>query len=272
MHPVLFRLGPLAVSSYGLLLGLSFILGLWMSYVRAGKAGLNRRFVVDAAFWIVLAAMICARLYYVLVHAGGFHGAPVGRFVPSFGPEGGLKGLSVTGGFIGGVGACLIFFRLKRLPFLPYADAFAPSIGLGIFLTRIGCFLNGCCFGLPTRAWFGVAFPPTCPAGEYQAMVKASRLVPSQLFLSAGGLVILVLTLAAARRRTFPGFAFFVMGISYSALIFLIDFTRVYPAPERAGFLSYTQIVSLILLLLFSGLLFLALHRFRSRERRRRSR
>lgn len=263
MHPVIFRLGPLTVSSYGLLLGLSLILGLWLSYIRAGKMGLKRHLVIDAAFWVVLTAMICARLYYVVLNTAEFRGASRGRLVSFLGLGGGLQGLLVTGGFMGGILACWIFFRFKRLSFLAYADVFAPSFVLGVFITRIGCFLNGCCFGLPTRSGLGVHFPPRSPAGEYQALMNAPRLLPTQLFLSAGGLLIFGLALIATRRRTFPGFAFFLTGIAYAALTFFVDFFRFYPASEKISSLSWTQVFSLILFAAFLAFMVAGFHRFR---------
>ncbi len=255
MHPVILRLGPLEVSSYGLLLGLSFILGAWLAAVRARRKGLRPNVTIDVSFWIVLAAMVCARLYYVALNLSEFRGAGLQRLIPFFGPGGGMQGLSVTGGFIGGVLACLLFFRLKRLPFLPYADAIAPSLGLGVFLTRIGCFLNGCCYGLPTKAWYGLSFPPDSPAGQYQHMARASKLIPTQFLLSLGGLAILAVTLIADRRAKRPGVAFVVMGMAYSAVTFVVDFLRHYPGQERLGPVTYTQAFSLALFIVFAGLL-----------------
>ncbi len=261
MHPILLRLGPVEVSSYGLLLGLSFILGAWLAAARAGRKGLSPRLVVDASLWIVLAAMVCARLYYIALNAAEFRGAGWSRLIPLFGPGGGMQGLSVTGGFIGGVLACFLFLRHKRIQFLPYADAIAPSLGLGAFLTRIGCFLNGCCYGRPTRAWYGLAFPPESPAGHYQSLVHAPRLFPTQLLLSVGGLAVLAATLIADKRSNKPGPAFGVMGMTYSAVAFIVDFLRSYPRQERLGPLTYTQVFSLPLFLAFAGLLLLKARR-----------
>jgi phosphatidylglycerol:prolipoprotein diacylglycerol transferase len=255
MHPVILRLGPVVISSYGLFLALSFILGLWLASARARRMGLDRRLVVDAAFWIVLAAMAGARLYYVVQHFGDFVGYPLSIVFPTQGRPGCVGGLSMYGGIIGGMLAAVVFFAVKKVPFLPYADAFAPSVGLGIFLTRIGCFLNGCCFGLPTSTWLGVHFPWDSPAGKHELAMNAPKLLPSELFLSASGLVVLAGVLLVKSSKASPGTSFYVMGILCSGLSFALDFTRFYPSSERLGPLTHTQITTLILFLVFLGLL-----------------
>ena len=96
------------------------------------------------------------------------------------------------GGFIGAIVAGILYFKIKKIPFLPYADVSAPSVGIGIFLTRIGCFLNGCCYGASNTGSLGVSFPLESPAGVYQQHIHASGLHASQLYESAGGLLIAI--------------------------------------------------------------------------------
>jgi phosphatidylglycerol:prolipoprotein diacylglycerol transferase len=254
MHPVIVRLGPVVVSAYGFFLALSFILGLWLAATRARRMGLDQRQVVDAAFWIVLAAMAGARFYFVVQHFGDFSGHPLRIFFSLPGRLNCLGGLSMYGGIIGGILAEVVFFAVKKIPILPYADAFAPSVGLGIFLTRIGCFLNGCCFGLPTSSWLGVHFPLDSPAGQCQLVLDAPKLLPSELFLSASGLVVLAGALLVTGSKVPPGASFCVMGILCSSLSFALDFTRFYPNSERLGHLTHTQATTLVLFLVFLGL------------------
>jgi len=263
MHPAIVRLGPVVVSSYGLFLGLSFILGLWLASARARRMGLDRKQVIDAAFWIVLAAMAGARIYYVVQHYVDFSSQPLSAFFPAERGLNCLGGLSMYGGIIGGILAEAVFFAVKKIPILPYADAFAPSVGLGIFLTRIGCFLNGCCFGLPTSSWLGVHFPLGSPAGNYELAVNAPRLLPSQLFLSLSGLVVLAGALLVKGSKAPPGTSFCIMGILASVLSFALDFTRFYPVAERLGPLTHTQATTLVLFLIFLGLLMTMLFRAR---------
>jgi len=252
MYPTLFRLGSLAVNAYSFMLGLSFILGLCLALWQARKAGLSQHLVVDASFWIVLLALVGARIAFVLLYLDDFKKYPLSIFLPLSSSSDYRGGSVMVGGLMGGIFAVWAFFRLKKKSFLPYADVFSPALGLGIFLTRIGCFLNGCCYGKPTDAWFGVHFPPNCPAGQYQLSVQASKLIPSQLLLSAGGLLILIIILASRGKKIFEGFHFFLTIAFYSVWRFLVDLTRFYPLQEKLGPLSYNQIVCIIFLLIVS--------------------
>jgi len=101
----------------------------------------------------------------------------------------------------------------------------APAFGLGIALTRIGCFMNGCCYGASTTHW-AVSFPIESAAGMYQREIHATGLYPSQLFESVGGLVIFATVLLIGNRRPFTGFLFYLSGLMYSVLRFCVDFSR----------------------------------------------
>lgn len=253
MHPVLFKIASFPIHSYGLMLALSFLLGIWLATVRAKKAGLNPTVIADVGFWVILSAIVGARLYYVILHFEEFSGNLLSIINPFHNGFVGIGGLVMYGGFIGAIAASIVFFVKKKLPFAPYADACAPSIALGIMLTRIGCFLNGCCYGSP--AAHGISFPPESAAGIYQRHEHVAGLYPSQLYESVGGLVMLLLLLAAGRLRTFPGFQFHLMGLMYSVLRFIVDFSRYYGADERLAGLSHNQIVCIVLFIIFGGLI-----------------
>jgi phosphatidylglycerol:prolipoprotein diacylglycerol transferase len=236
------------------MLAASFLFGIWLGSYRAKRNNLDPGVISDVGFWVILSAIIGARLYYVVLHFEEFRGDLTGIFNPFHGGNLGIGGLVMYGGFIGAILAAMIYFKLKKEPFLPYADMAAPSIGLGIFLTRIGCFLNGCCFGAPTASSCAVSFPADSPAGAYQHQMHAHGLVPSQLIESGGGLIIMIVILLVAMRKTFPGFQFYLMGIMYAILRFCIDFTRFYTPQEKLGPLSHNQIVCIGFFILFAGL------------------
>jgi phosphatidylglycerol---prolipoprotein diacylglyceryl transferase len=254
MHPVLFKIFSFPIHSYGLMLALSFLFGIWFSMTRAKKAGLDPNVIADVGFWLILSAIIGARAYYVLLHFDEFSGDLWSIINPFHGGVIGIGGLVMYGGFIGAIVASLLFFSLKKLPFLPYADATAPGIAIGLMLTRIGCFLNGCCFGSGTTHC-GVSFPMSSSAGVYQHEIHATGLYPSQLFESAGGLLIAGIILLVARKKPFTGLQFFLFGLLYSILRFVVDFSRVYTANERLGGLSHNQIVCIVFLVIFGGLI-----------------
>jgi phosphatidylglycerol:prolipoprotein diacylglycerol transferase len=255
MHPVVFQIGKLVIHSYGLMLALSFLLGIWYSGWRAKKRGLDPLIISDIGFWLILAAIIGSRLYYVALHFEEFRNDLAAIFNPFHGGSLGIGGLVMYGGLIGTLCASLIFFKIKKLPFLPYADVCAPAFGFGYFLTRIGCFLNGCCYGKPATHGFGIHFPPNSPAGSYQVHLHADKLIPSQLYLSLGGLIIALIVIAAGRKKIFAGFEFYLTIVLYSILRFSVDFTRYYAPDEKLASLSHNQIVCIAVFVVFLGLI-----------------
>ncbi len=254
MHPVLFKIFNFPIHTYGFMLALSFLFGIWLSAWRAKKMGLNPDVIADVGFWIILSAIVGSRLYYVLLHFDEFKGNLISIFNPFQEGMVGIGGLVMYGGFIGAVIAGVVYFKVKKLPFLPYADAVAPSIGFGIMLTRIGCFMNGCCMGAASKGFCSVSFPASSPAGYYQHQIHATGLYPSQLFESAGGLAIALIVLLIGYTRPFTGFQFYFVGIAYTILRFLVDFSRHYEANEKLGALSHNQIVCIVLFIIFTGM------------------
>jgi len=254
MHPVLFQIFKFPIHSYGFMLALSFLLGIWLASARAKKAGLNPNIIADVGFWVILSAIVGARAYYVVLHFEEFQGDLLSIINPFHRGMVGIGGLVMYGGFIGAILAGVIFFNLKKIPFSPYADACAPSIGLGIALTRIGCFMNGCCYG-SAAAHCGVSFPLSSAAGMYQHEIHAAALYPSQIYESAGGLLMLLIVLLLDRRKPFTGFLFLATGLLYTVLRFAVDFSRFYGTGERLGGLSHNQIVCIVLFVIFGGLI-----------------
>ena len=263
MHPILFHIFSFPIHSYGFMLAMSFLIGIWFAAWRAKRAGLDPNTISDLGFWVILAAIVGARLYYVVLHFEEFSGDLTGIFNPFHGGNLGIGGLVMYGGFIGAIVAGVVYFRAKKEPFLPYADLSCASLGFGIFLTRIGCFLNGCCYGAATSSSCGVAFPANSPAGAYMHDIHAHALIPSQLIESGGGLLIAIIILLVGTRKTFVGFRFFLTGIMYSVLRFGVDFTRFYTTHERLGPLSHNQVICIVFFILFSGLI---LRNFLSKE------
>lgn len=243
------------IHSYGFMLALSFLFGIWLSTYRAKRKGLNPDVIADVGFYVILSAILGARLYYVLLHYEEFQGNLLSIINPFQKGMVGIGGLVMYGGFIGAIIASVLYFRLKKVPFLPYADAIAPSVGFGIFLTRIGCFMNGCCYGAACTGGLSISFPNISPAGEYQAQIHAHGLYPSQLFESAGGLVMGLTILFMSRYKFFAGLQFYFVGFMYSILRFMVDFSRHYTDSERLGGFSHNQIVCMVLFIIFSGLI-----------------
>jgi phosphatidylglycerol:prolipoprotein diacylglycerol transferase len=129
------------------------------------------------------------------------------------------------------------------MPTLRTLDVLSPSLALGIFLTRIGCFFNGCCYGRPTDLPWGVVFPRNCPAGEFQRMHPEGivPIHPTQLYSALYGAGIFALLLVCERHfKRFDGFTFFLLFFLISIARFFVQFLRQY-YDETGQFLGLTH-------------------------------
>jgi phosphatidylglycerol---prolipoprotein diacylglyceryl transferase len=226
MHPVLFRLGPLAIRSYGLMLFLGFICGIWLAVSRAKKSGVKVEAIIDLAIVILISSIVGSRFFYVIFHLEEFKG----RFWDIINPihPGGdisIAGLSMVGGVILAILSGLVYLYLKRLEVWKIADIVSPSFILGLAIARMGCFLNGCCFGKPTGSFLGVVFPLDSPAGY---VFPDIHILPTQIFSSIGAVIVLLILLFLERYKNFEGFTFWLMVMLYSINRFIIDFFRYY--------------------------------------------
>lgn len=226
MRPIVFRLGPFEVRSYGLLLAISFLLGIALAVRRGRARGLDPNAILDLSVIIVISSIVGARVFYVLFHLEQFRG----RWLDIINPfqstgQVGIAGLTLLGGMLLSILAGFTYMAVKKLPALKLADSLVPSVALGTFLTRIGCFLNGCCYGKPTPVPWAVVFPSDSPAGVVYPDVPIH---PSQLYSSLYGLLLFGLLLWADRRKPYDGFVFYLFLIGEGVARFLVDFTRYY--------------------------------------------
>jgi phosphatidylglycerol:prolipoprotein diacylglycerol transferase len=247
MHPVLIKLGWFSVYSFGFMLALSFLVGIYLSSFRARRFGVDPQAVLDLSVYVIISGVVGSRLLYVAFHVHEYR-----NLIDVFALWQG--GATLYGGFLLAVFAGYVFSKKRNLPFLVLGDILSPAIALGIALTRIGCFLSGCCFGKSTSHAWGVSFPPGSPAGVYAMEVASKRglesvkLHPSQLYDSFLGLLTVVLLLALQKRLVKRGATFGLMLACYGASRFVVDFTRFYEENMRAfGVFNLNQFVSVLL-------------------------
>ena len=191
------------------------------------------QFTTYLALWVLFSAIIGSRLLYIALHWSEFAHDLVGTFAFW---RGGLQGLVFYGGFVGALVMGLVFARLNRMALLRMLDAAIPSVVLGEFFTRIGCFLNGCCFGKVCSLPWAIRFPENSPAGAFQAPIH-----PTQLYSSLAGLVLFVIALILERRDWRAGLFFGVVLLLYAVFRFGIDFVRYY---ENSANLWTNQLIS----------------------------
>ena len=223
MHPVLFDFGWLEIRSYGFMLAVSFLLGIYVAGRRAKRYGVPSQLILDLSVYIIIAAVAGSRLLYVAFHLDQYAN-PLEIFALWQG------GATFYGGLILAAFVSYVFVTRKKLSFLQVADIVAPSIALGVGVTRIGCFLSGCCYGKPTTLPWGISFPPVSPAGHSAAEVAAElgvasiTLHPAQLYACGYGVVIFLALILGERLLMKRGATFGLLLVLYGIARFVVDF------------------------------------------------
>jgi phosphatidylglycerol:prolipoprotein diacylglycerol transferase len=162
MHSELFSIGGLVIRGYGLMMALGFILGL-VSWVRVGRgSGRDFTYCSDLLFWVMVSGIAGARAVYVLFEWDYYRKYPwlILRI-----DQGGLV---FYGGFLFSALALMVFARRHRESLMSLLDFVITSVPLAHAFGRVGCFLNGCCFGRPHASPLGVRFPAGSPVAWYQ--------------------------------------------------------------------------------------------------------
>src|SRR5262245_56302743 len=157
MFPELFKIPYLnfTFNTYGFLLALAFIGGLYVMGRLAVQDGLEKQKVYDLGLWVLAASLVGSKLLMVVTEWDSYYRDNPGQILTlDFFRSGGV----FYGGFIGAVIASLIVMKVYKLPWWRTADAFAPGVALGQMIGRMGCFSAGCCCGRPTTAFYGVHF------------------------------------------------------------------------------------------------------------------
>jgi phosphatidylglycerol:prolipoprotein diacylglycerol transferase len=240
MHPILFEIGNFPVYSYGVLLAAAYLLGLQFALVRARSLGLDGNRVMDLGIWIIISALVGAKLLLLVVDFDTFRSSP-GELLTLM-----RSGGVFYGGLIAAVLVAIWYMRRHRLPVWGVSDAFAPGIALGHVIGRLGCFLAGCCYGRSTDVPWAVTF-----TNEYARQNVGTPLNiplhPTQLYEAGAELLILGLLLVLERRgRQFPGRTFWSYMLVYGITRFIIEMYRG-DARGMVGALSTSQFVSVLL-------------------------
>jgi phosphatidylglycerol---prolipoprotein diacylglyceryl transferase len=225
MFPELFHIGPIPVKSFGVLLALSFLMCVW--YVQRVTARDKKPFepYLSVASYMIFGGIIGARLFYVLLHLEEFSGNWLATINPFGKGQFGIAGLNLYGGVLVAIVLTVFYCRIKRLRLLEVFDYFAPTLGIGLGISRIGCFLNGCCFGKPTDLPWGVVFPDhSIPWYVY----PGQHLHPTQLYSSLYGVGLFVLLNWQLKRRTFVGQLVALLFMCEAVFRFMIEFVRFY--------------------------------------------
>src|SRR5262249_45893328 len=200
--------------------------------------GLDHQRVMDLGIWIIVAALVGAKLLLFVVEFRQFTTGREGLL--DLARSGGV----FYGGLIAAVAVAFFYIWRHRLPLWTTTDVFAPAIALGHAVGRMGCLLAGCCFGRPTDVPWAVTFHSPAAAANVGTPLGIP-LPPTQLYDAGAELLILAVLLATERRGTpFPGRTFWSYLVLYGISRFVIEFYRGDPRGVVFGALSTSQFVS----------------------------
>jgi phosphatidylglycerol:prolipoprotein diacylglycerol transferase len=240
MFPRLFELGPITVYTYGVLLAAAYLFGLQLARVRAKARGLDANRILDLGIYIIISALIGAKLLLLVTDFRTFSANPAELL--TLARSGGV----FYGGLILAVVVALIYIRRIGLPLWTTCDVFAPGIALGHVIGRFGCLFAGCCYGKPTTLPWGITFTDPFAAANVGTPLGVP-LHPTQLYEAGAELLILIVLLLTERKgRPFPGRTFWLYMLLYSVSRFIIEFYR---GDERGtvGMFSTSQFISVLL-------------------------
>jgi phosphatidylglycerol---prolipoprotein diacylglyceryl transferase len=248
VYPELFSLGPVTVYTYGVLLAASYLLGLRLAMWRAKARGLDANRVLDLGIYIIIAALVGAKLMLLVVDFDQFRRSPAEIW--SLARSGGV----FYGGLILAVLVAFWYIAKHKLPFWTTCDVFAPGIALGYVTGRLGCLAAGCCYGRPTDVPWAITFTNPLAASNVGTPLGVP-LHPTQIYEAAAALVILMVLLATEKkRRYFPGRTFWLYMLLYAVSRYVIEIYRGDPRGMVAG-ISTSQFISLVLAPLSIGML-----------------
>jgi len=207
MNPQICKIGPFTIYSYGLMLVVAFFVSCALASRQAKKENINPDTVMNMAFLAFVTGIVGARLFYVIENLHYYSKHPVEIVMLQHG------GLSWFGGLILGGALSLVYLKYKRLPIFKMMDLIAPFVALAQSIGRIGCLLNGCCFGKVSE--HGIYFPA-------QELV----LIPTQLYSSLLLILIFIILRFLQDKPHKVGSIFFSYLLLYSLKRFFVEFWR----------------------------------------------
>jgi phosphatidylglycerol:prolipoprotein diacylglycerol transferase len=234
------------IFGYGMMLFFAFIGSMYIAARRAKREKIDPEIIYDMAFYVFIGGLVGARLFYVVQ----YWGVKVHGFWEIF--EIWKGGIVLYGSILGGTGAFFFYRRLRPFPLLPMLDVIAPALAFGIAIGRIGCFLNGCCYGDTCSLPWAVQFPKHSPPWESEvgrSLIPPSAestlpLHPTQLYSTLDGLILMTLLFAYFPVRKRDGQVMGLLMLTYPISRFLIEQLRNDEGVFFAG-MTISQFISL---------------------------
>lgn len=265
MHPILFTIGKFEIYSYGVLMAVSFYISLYLLIKDAnqppvlpsseqahhettgGQAGkpaektrIDTAMILDIVFWVIISGILGGKLAYIFFNLPLYMQNPLNASLWR-------GGFIFHGGFFLSLATVFFYTKKKKLSFIYIVDLIIPYVALGQAIGRIGCFLNGCCYGRPTNMPWGRVFTLNSPAGYHYG---ALPLHPTQLYSSLFLFILFLLLKKIRVNRKFEGETLLFYFILYPTFRFFLDFLR----GDRLGIFFYRFTFFQIICMLIVGI------------------
>lgn len=263
MHPILIKLGTISISSFNVMVALAIIVGFFIFFKEANRLGLkNKKIILDLFLISVVTGIIGARIQHIIFD--GFFDIYIQKPIAMLYIWKG--GLAFYGGVILAFFSIIVYLSIKKEPVIKYLDAISYSAALGISIGRIGCFLNGCCFGKISNSIFSVVFPPYSDAARNQFnnnIIKSLSdtpfpVIPTQLYSVIFNFIIFLFMYFIVRKKyKKDGVPIGIWLSLYAVSRFIIEFFR----NDSRGFffhnlISTSQIISIFSIIIGLILIF----------------
>ncbi len=194
MHPILFQIGNFKIYSYGVMVAIGFLAAVYLTSREAAKRGIAPECILDVYLAAMVSGVIGARLLHVILEMGYYSERPLDVIMVNHG------GLAFQGGLVFGIFAAWVIIKKRGLPLMKTADMMMPYVAMGQSIGRIGCLLNGCCYGRPPH--------------------------PTQIYLSVFFLTMFIVLKKIDENKRTDGVVFIWYLLLFSAGSFFIDFFR----------------------------------------------
>ena len=256
--PIPFIGKTIPVYAYGFMLMFGFLVALYAARIRAKRVGIKPEHISDLGIYLIFSGILGGRLFYVIENFHLYKNNPLDIFKIYQG------GLVFYGGLLAATIALIFIVRSRRLPMLLTFDVIAPSIAIGLIFGRIGCFLNGCCWGdiCDPDLWWAVSFPKTIDLNNMidgspafvdhleKGFISVSEnhslpVHPTQIYSSLGNLGIFFIVNGFFKYRRRDGEIIMLFCMLYTVLRFCMEILRDDNLPLFDG-LTISQNISIL--------------------------
>ena len=235
MHPILLHFGRFTIYTYGFFVAVGVISGILFAKHEARRVGVDPDKIMDLCFYVIIAAIVGSRLFYVATTLDFFMKNPLDIFKIWNG------GLVFYGGFLGALIAAVVLVKIYKLPLGKTADIAGLSIPLGHFFGRLGCFSAGCCYGRECHLPWAVTFHNPSSLAPLNMPLQ-----PTQLYSAGANLSIFLILFFLRKRRHIDGQLFWLYVMLYGILRSVIEVYRGdFRGAEVLGILSISQTIGL---------------------------